>query len=93
VLRNTDMTGLAQVKAARAAGGGAPSEPVQIRKDLRRRDVLTAYAPVAPLGWLVFAELPIDEAHAPLYQTLERSGALLMWPRARLSGRPVLCAL
>jgi two-component system, NtrC family, sensor kinase len=78
VLGNTDMTGLAQVKAARAAGGGAPNEPVQIGKDLRGRDVLTAYAPVAPLGWLVFAELPVDEANAPLYQELERSGALLL---------------
>jgi HAMP domain-containing protein len=78
VLRNTDMTGLAQVKAARAAGVGAPAEPVQIGKDLRGRDVLTAYAPVAPLGWLVFAELPVDEAYAPLYQALARSGALLL---------------
>jgi hypothetical protein len=78
VLRNPDMTGLAQVKAARAAGGGAPSEPVQFGKDLRGHDVLTAYAPVAPLGWLVFAELPVDEAYAPLYQALERSGALLL---------------
>jgi signal transduction histidine kinase/CheY-like chemotaxis protein len=78
VLRNTDMTGLAQVKAARAAGGGVPAEPVQVGKDLRGREVLTAYAPVAPLGWLVFAELPVDEAYAPLYQALARSGALLL---------------
>jgi hypothetical protein len=95
VLRNTDMTGLAQVKAARAAAGmkadphfaqvldlrrrrDVPTEPVQIGKDLLGRDVLTAYAPVAPLGWLVFAELPVDEAYAPLYQALERSGALLL---------------
>src|SRR5712671_6426379 len=78
VLRNTDMTRLAQVKAARAAGAGTPSEPVQISKDVRGRDVLTAYAPVAPLGWLVFAELPVDEAYAPLYQSLVRSGALLL---------------
>jgi hypothetical protein len=72
------MTGLAQVKAAREAGGGAPREPVQIGKDLRGRDVLTTYAPVVPLGWLVFTELPVDEANAPLYQALERSGALLL---------------
>jgi two-component system, NtrC family, sensor kinase len=78
VLRNTDMTGLAQVKAARAAGGNAPTEPVEICKDLRGHDVLTAYAPVAPLGWLVFAELPVDEAYAPLYHALERYGALLL---------------
>jgi hypothetical protein len=40
VLRNTDMTGLAQVKAARAAGMGVPIESVQTGKDLRGRDVL-----------------------------------------------------
>src|SRR5262249_49120560 len=39
--------------------------------------VLTAYAPVAPLGWLMFVELPVDEAYAPLYSAIERSGALL----------------
>ena len=31
-------------------------------KDILGRDVLTAYAPVVPLGWLVFVELPIEEA-------------------------------
>jgi hypothetical protein len=33
---------------------------------------------VALLGWLVFAELPVGEAYAPLYQALARSGALLL---------------
>jgi Cache domain/PDZ domain len=58
VLRNTDMTQLAQVWAARTAGAGAGGEA----KDILGRDVLTAYAPVLPLGWLVFVELPIEEA-------------------------------
>src|SRR6516225_7659616 len=53
VLRNTDMTRLAHVAAARAAGAGVPIEPVQAAKDVRGREVLTAYAPVAPLGWLM----------------------------------------
>jgi hypothetical protein len=35
-------------------------------------------APDAPLGWLVFAEFPVDEARAPLYQAPERSSALLL---------------
>jgi signal transduction histidine kinase/CheY-like chemotaxis protein len=78
VLRNTDMTGLAHVKAAREADGAVPADPVQVGKDLWGRDVLTAHAPVAPLGWLVFVELPVDEAYAPLYQALARSGALLL---------------
>ena len=77
VLRNTDLTNLAQVKAARAgAAGGA--EQVQEAKDVRGRDVLTAYAPVAPLGWLVFVELPTSEAYAPLYDSIQRSGLLLL---------------
>jgi two-component system NtrC family sensor kinase len=64
VLRNTDMTQLAQVRAARTAGGGG--EPVQEAKDLLGRDVLTASALVASLGWLVFVELPVKEANTPL---------------------------
>jgi hypothetical protein len=62
VLSNADMTQLAQVRAARttAVSGG---EPVQEAKDILGRDVLTAYAPVAPLGWLVFVELPLAEAN------------------------------
>jgi len=61
VLSNADMTQLAQVRAARTAAvsGG---EPVQEAKDILGRDVLTAFAPVMPLGWLVFVEIPIEEA-------------------------------
>ncbi|HMH60831.1 MAG TPA: cache domain-containing protein, partial [Bradyrhizobium sp.] len=77
VLRNTDMTRLTQVVAARAAGSGAETEPVQTAVDVRGRDVLTAYAPVAPLGWIIFVELPFEEAYAPLYDAIKRSSALL----------------
>jgi hypothetical protein len=58
VLGNTDMTQLAQVRAARTDGAGASGEA----KDIHGRDVLSAYALVAPLGWLVFVEMPIEEA-------------------------------
>src|SRR5262249_26846773 len=78
VLRNTDMTKLAQVKAAREAGAGVATEPVQEALDVRGREVLTAYAAVAPLGWLLFVELPKEEAYAPLYDALERTGLLLL---------------
>jgi hypothetical protein len=54
VLRNTDMSKLAHVRAAL----GGTFEPVQEGEDIEGRKVLTAYAPVAPLGWLVFVELP-----------------------------------
>ena len=78
VLRNTDMSKLAQVRAARAsASGGAgtsdnPAETVQEAENIEGRKVLTAYAPVAPLGWLMFVELPAEEAYAPLYAALKR---------------------
>src|SRR6476659_983727 len=79
VLRNTDMSRLAQVNAARAgAAGGVASDRVQEREDISGRKVLTAYAPVAPLGWLVFVELPATEAYAPLYAALQRLALVLL---------------
>jgi len=64
VLDDTNVTQFAQVRAARWASAGAGSGPVQSAKDILGRELLTAYAPVAPLGWLVFVELPIEEANA-----------------------------
>ena len=78
VLRNTDMSRLAQVSAAQTATGGGASERVQESEDIGGRKVLTAYAPVAPLGWLVFVELPAAEAYAPLYAALERLALVLL---------------
>ena len=80
VLRNTDMSRLAQVNAARGTTGGegGASERVQESEDIGGRKVLTAYAPVAPLGWLVFVELPATEAYAPLYAALERLAFVLL---------------
>jgi len=74
VLRNTDMSKLAQVQAARSGGSG---EDVQEADDLGGRKVLTAYARVHPLGWFVFVETPIEEAYAPLYRSIERTGYVL----------------
>jgi signal transduction histidine kinase/CheY-like chemotaxis protein len=84
VLRNTDMSKLAQVRAARAgASSGAgtgdnPAETVQEAENIEGRKVLTAYARVAPLGWLMFVELPAEEAYAPLYAALKRLGFVLL---------------
>ncbi|MDP2411536.1 MAG: response regulator [Pseudolabrys sp.] len=72
VLRNTDMSNLAQVRAARAAETGDPSDPLQVVKNIQGSDVLTAFAPVKPLGWFMFVELPVTEAYAPLYEALQR---------------------
>ena len=40
--------------------------------------MLTASAPVAPLGWHVFVETPVNEAYAPLYASIERTGLILL---------------
>jgi signal transduction histidine kinase/putative methionine-R-sulfoxide reductase with GAF domain len=78
VLRNTDLSGLAQVKEARAERAGAAADPAQVFRNLEGHRVLSAHAAIAPLGWTVFVELPLAEAYAPLYASMQRSGALLL---------------
>jgi signal transduction histidine kinase/CheY-like chemotaxis protein/HAMP domain-containing protein len=78
VLRNTDMSRLAQVRAARGVAPDNPSDPVQEGEDIEGHKVLTASAPVAPLGWQVFVELPAEEAYAPLNAALQRLGLVLL---------------
>ncbi|HXQ53550.1 MAG TPA: GAF domain-containing protein [Stellaceae bacterium] len=75
VLRNTNLTQLPQVAAARAGG---TQDETQEAHNLAGHRVLTAYAKVQPLGWLIFVELPIAEAYAPLYASIERAGGLLI---------------
>jgi GAF domain-containing protein len=79
VLRNTDLSALPQVAAARAAAAGqeAPLASATIAENMYGKSVLTAHAAIAPLGWLVFVELPFDEALAPLYGSGLRTAALL----------------
>jgi signal transduction histidine kinase/CheY-like chemotaxis protein len=76
VLRNSDLSRLPQVRAARHEAEGG--EPVQEAANLLGQPVLTAHASVAPLGWLVFVELPADEANAPLHAALQRLAWVLL---------------
>jgi signal transduction histidine kinase len=77
VLRNMDLSHLQQVVAARASIGAGTKEQVTDATDFQGHRVLTAYAPVPNLRWLVFVDLPVAEAYAPLYQSLQRTAALL----------------
>jgi GAF domain-containing protein len=77
VLRNTDMSKLLQVQAARA-GSRNFSEELQGTKNIQGQEVLTASAPIAPLGWTMFVELPVEEAYASLYQALQRLAVVLL---------------
>ena len=67
VLRNTDMSKLVQVQAAQAGVTGVDLESLQEAKDIQGQEVLTASAPIEPLGWTMFVELPVEEAYASLY--------------------------
>jgi signal transduction histidine kinase len=78
VLRNVDLSNFAQFKAARQSNNGAAPDQLQEAEDIRHRRVLTAFAHVVPLGWLVFVELPLEEAYAPLNASLLRSSLLLL---------------
>jgi two-component system NtrC family sensor kinase len=77
VLRNTDMSKLLQVQAARA-GSRNVSDELQGARNIQGQEVLTASAPIAPLGWTMFVELPVAEAYASLYQALQRLAIVLL---------------
>jgi signal transduction histidine kinase/HAMP domain-containing protein len=71
VLQKTSLADLAQVKAALARTAGA--EDVTIARDLRGREVLTTHSVIAPLGWVVMVEQPLEEAFAPLRASAART--------------------
>jgi signal transduction histidine kinase/ActR/RegA family two-component response regulator/HPt (histidine-containing phosphotransfer) domain-containing protein len=77
VLRNTDLGATPRVRTA--LSGAVPARGGEIGEDLAGRRVLSAYAPVNPLGWFVFVELPVDEAYASIYASIRRSAVLLSW--------------
>ena len=76
VLRNTDMSGLAQVRAAQAAGG--MPDALEEAHNIQGQKVLTASAPIEPLHWTMFVELPVEEAYASLYASLQRLAIVLL---------------
>jgi signal transduction histidine kinase len=46
--------------------------------NIQGQEVLTAYAPIQPLRWLMFVELPEQEAYASLYAALQRLAVVLL---------------
>jgi PAS domain S-box-containing protein len=79
VLRDTDFTHLPQVVAALPQSPGTPAAvtAVSVARNNSDSSVLSAHASIAPLGWLVFVEVPLTEAFAPLYGAALRSAVLL----------------
>ena len=77
VLRNTDMSKLVQVQAAQAGKAAGDPQSLQGTKNIQGQEVLTASAPIVPLGWTMFVELPVEEAYASLYLALQRLAIVL----------------
>jgi signal transduction histidine kinase len=72
VLRNTDMSRLPQVRTAQGGTAGSDREALEGAENIQGQKVLTASAPIAPLGWTMFVELPVEEAYASLNAALQR---------------------
>ena len=78
VLSNIDLSHLAQVRAALESLSGGSATTPQTAMNIRGKEVLTVSARVPSLDWLVFVELPTEEAYAPLYATVARTGWLFL---------------
>jgi HAMP domain-containing protein len=74
VLQKTSLDGLEQVRAALTPGRDA----IAIAHDPKGREVLTAHSTIAPLGWVVFVDQPLEEAFEPLRASARRTGLLVI---------------
>ncbi|MFI4996624.1 MAG: GAF domain-containing protein, partial [Hyphomicrobiales bacterium] len=78
VLRETDLSRLPQVASALAEPNpGALANTAETTAALDGSSVLSAYARIPRLNWIVFVQLPTREALAPVYASLAQTGALL----------------
>jgi len=78
VLKKSDVSLLEHVRAARSATGPADAQGVVIAKDLQGRQVLTAFASISPLRWLVFVEQPLVEAFEGIRASILRAAVLIL---------------
>src|SRR5882724_1672975 len=61
----------------RAGTTNSGPDSLQGSPNIQGQEVLTASAPIAPLGWMMFVELPVKEAYASLYAALQRLATVL----------------
>jgi signal transduction histidine kinase/CheY-like chemotaxis protein len=79
VLQKRDLSSLPQIRAARATGPTRSEDGIgMVARGLQGGQFLTAHAPIASLGWLVFVEQPLGEAFAPLQASIIRSVILFV---------------
>ena len=77
VLDQTDMSWLPQVSSALEEMAGKRPQPMQAI-GINGQPVLSGHATIPQLGWIVFTEQPLEEALAPLYSSVIRTGVLLL---------------
>jgi two-component system, NtrC family, sensor kinase len=75
VLQKTNLASLEQVKAVLANVPG--DREVTIARDLKGREVLTAYSKITTLGWVVLVEQPLEEAFETLRASAYRTALLV----------------
>ena len=74
VLRKTDLSHLDHVRAAREPDSPATAESIGPGGER----VLTAHAPIPPLGWTMFIEEPVSELYATLNASILRTIGFLL---------------
>jgi signal transduction histidine kinase len=78
VLRNTDLSQLAQVRSVLAGAETGDTGQAVTALDIYGERVLATHAKAAPLNWFVFIELPEREANEPLYAAIARSSITVL---------------
>lgn len=80
VLRDTDLSSLPEVAAAlsaRGSAGNADAADYEIATTLDGGSVLAAHATIPRVDWIVFVQLPLGEAMAPLYASVVQTLSLM----------------
>ncbi|MDP4006484.1 ATP-binding protein [Methylobacterium sp. NEAU K] len=80
VLRDTDLSGLPEVAAAlsaRRSGATPDAADFEITTALEGGSVLAAHATIPRVDWIVFVQLPLREAMAPLYASVVQTLSLM----------------
>ena len=78
VLQRRNLGHLAQVKAAFQTASGTPRSEVTLAENLDGKKVISSYAFIPSVQWVVIIERPAEEAYAPLYASMLRTATLLM---------------
>jgi two-component system NtrC family sensor kinase len=80
VLRDTDLSTLPEVAtalSARGSGGNPDAADYEIATAFDGGSVLAAHAAIPRVDWIVFVQLPLSEAMAPLYASVVQTLSLM----------------